>query len=516
MLAYGLAVKEGVGVADNAGGAMPALVQGYTRWAALFERGGVLARYGLAGGSTALVTAILSSSGLAVEPANISLIYLLAVLFTAVSAGVGPGVAASASSFLLYNFFFVEPLYVLTVNNPQDVARLVSFLLVALIASGFAGIVRHQAEELTQRAAQLRALYDLSQATSTAVTPEQIVPAFARTMAEILPVAAGTIVVNHTTFAMPSQSNYAPSPEGITAPLYVNRHRIGELAVWPQVGQTLGPTERRLLDTLAGQLALALERARLVEQETTAQVLAESDRLKSALLLSVSHDLRTPLAAIIGAATELQRMTATAGDGQGPAFAETVVAEAMRLDHLVGSMLAMARIEGGALNPARAWEDIGEIIGVTLRHLRPQLPDHVLQTRLPPNLPLVWVNAGLIDQVLTNLIENSGKYSPRGSVIALSARVADDELRVVVADRGPGIPPAALPHIFDAFFRVVGPERHADGAGLGLAICAGIVAAHAGRIWAENPADGGARFTLALPLHPVGADQEPKEGDDTL
>ena len=238
----------------------------------------------------------------------------------------------------------------------------------------------------------------------------------------------------------------------------------------------------------------------MAAQAAETWALAESDRLKSALLSSVSHDLRTPLVAVKGIATALRQRDVEWNSAVGEQMLDTLADEADRPNRLVGNLLDMSRIEGGALNPARQWEDIGDIVGGVLSRLRPRLHGRKLHVSIPADLPLVWVNAALIDQVLTNLIENAIKYTPDATAITIMAEVHDADVWIQVLDQGPGIAAEALPHIFDKFYRVVGPERHADGTGLGLAICKGIIEAHGGRIWAENQPTGGARFVFTLPF----------------
>jgi two-component system, OmpR family, sensor histidine kinase KdpD len=484
------------------------LVRAYNRLTGAIAQRGWPMRYALALLSTALVTAVMALSGLGLEPANISLIYLLAVLFTATTAGMGAGVLASVLSFLAYNFFFVEPLYVFTVANPQDVVRLISFLIAALLASSLAGLVHLQAEQLGQRAAELESLYALSQATSAAVDLDRILPTIAATTVELLHVAHCTLTIQTQgamrVFQAPTMRvNTTNGPNAIAAPLRVDNRVLGEMQVLPQPEQVLHAAQRQLLATLASQATLAVERARLVAEAAEAQALATSDRLKSALLSSVSHDLRTPLVAVKGIATALRQHDVAWNSTVGEQMLDTLAEEADHLNRLVGNLLDMSRIEGGALNPARQWEDIGDIVGGVLSRMRPQFQGRQLSVHIPPDLPLVWANAALIDQVLTNLIDNALKYTPDKTPIAISAEVRDTDLYISVADQGPGITAEALPHIFDKFFRVIGPERHADGTGLGLAICKGIVEAHGGAIWAENRAAGGARFVFTLPLRPA-------------
>jgi two-component system sensor histidine kinase KdpD len=481
------------------------LARAYNHLTRMIARQGWPLRYATALLSTALVTAGMALSGLPLEPANISLIYLLAVLFTATTAGMGAGSVASVLSFLAYNFFFVQPLYVLTVANPQDVVRLISFLIAALLASSLAGLVHRQAEQLGQRAAELESLYALSQATSAAVDLDHILPTIATTTVDLLQVAGCTLTVQahgqpRVFQAPPLRADMANTPAALAISLRVDDRVLGSIEIQPRPQQVLHAPERQLLATLASQAALAVERARLVAQAADARVLVESDRLKSALLSSVSHDLRTPLVAVKGIATALRQRDVPWNSAAGEQMLDTLADEADHLNRLVGNLLDMSRIEGGALNPARTWEDISDIVGGVLSRMRPHLHGRQVHVNIPTELPLVWVNAALIDQVLTNLIDNAVKYTPNQTPITISAEVHDASLWVEVVDQGPGITAEALPHIFDKFFRVVGPERHADGTGLGLAICKGIIEAHSGRIWAENRPAGGARFVFTLPL----------------
>ena len=484
------------------------LARAYNRLTSAIARHGWPLRYALALFSTALVTAVMALSGLGLEPANISLIYLLAVLFAATTAGVGAGVLASVLSFLAYNFFFVEPLYVFTVANPQDVVRLISFLIAALLASSLAGLVHLQTEQLEQRAAELESLYALSQATSAAVDLDQILPTIAETAVDLLQVAECTLTVQaqgapRVFRAPPAHMTGTDGSNAIAAPLRVDDRVLGEMQVLPRPEQLVSAVQQQLIATLSSQAALAVERARLVAEAAESQALAASDRLKSALLSSVSHDLRTPLVAVKGIATALRQHDVPWNSAVGEQMLDTLAEEADRLNRLVGNLLDMSRIEGGALNPARQWDDIGDIVGGVLSRMRPQFRGRKLAVNIPADLPLVWVNAALIDQVLTNLLENALMYTPDQTPITISAEVRDAELWMAVADQGPGITAEALPHIFDKFYRVIGPERHADGTGLGLAICKGIVEAHGGTIWAENLPAGGARFVFTLPLRPA-------------
>jgi two-component system sensor histidine kinase KdpD len=267
------------------------------------------------------------------------------------------------------------------------------------------------------------------------------------------------------------------------------------------------PAQRRLVEAYASQTALALERVQLAEQTRHAQVEIEAERLRTALLSSLSHDLRSPLGVITGAATALQR---GASPGAQAELIGSILAECGRMARLIDNLLDMIRLESGALEVQRDWQTLEEPVGAALLRLGDRLADHPTEVRLPPDLPLVPLDPVLIEQVMMNLLENAIRYTPPGSPIEITARAEASELVVSVADRGPGIEPGEDVRIFDKFYRGRG-ERVPGGVGLGLAICRGIVTAHGGRIWAENRPGGGAVFSFTLPVTgtpPVAAEMD--------
>jgi two-component system sensor histidine kinase KdpD len=258
------------------------------------------------------------------------------------------------------------------------------------------------------------------------------------------------------------------------------------------------PEQLHQLETFANQTALAIERAHLADEAQAAEVGIETERLRNSLLSSVSHDLRTPLAAITGAVT-----TILDGESQVDArtrreLLESVREEAERLNRLVQNLLEMTRLESGALELRKDWHPVEEIIGAALGRLGRRLAGRRVHTRVPPDLPLVAVDDVLIEQVLVNLIDNALKYTPPASPITIIATATDQAVTVEIADRGPGLPPDEVDRVFEKFYRAQpGAGR---GAGLGLAICRGIVRAHGGRIWAQNLPGGGVAFLFTLPL----------------
>jgi two-component system sensor histidine kinase KdpD len=465
----------------------------------------LIGRYGVAASVAAAITFVLLLVDSSLESANIALFYLLGVLLVAMIAGLGPGILASLLNFLAFNFFFVPPLYTFHVEDPQNVLRLISYLIVAVLTSGLAARARTESNTAERRAEEMTALYSLSQAISAQVDLDQILPTIAQTTCRLLNTSMCVILLydeqghpyEHTVVGeldprLHLVSTFMRDGAAVLGALRVAEHT-------PSGG--LNQHERWLLDALAAQAQLAIERARLVKQLAHIQALAESDQLKSALISSVSHDLRTPLAVIKGAVSTLLADDVSWDQPTQRALGQTIDVEA---DRLVGNLLSMSRIESGALQITRDWEDLAEVIGSVLQRMAPQLDGHPVAVELAPDLPLVSINATLIDQVFTNLLENSVRYTPPGTPITISARREQGEgephILVTIRDRGPGIPLGQITRIFDKFYRGPSLTSADGGAGLGLAICKGIIEAHHGCIWATNDPEGGAMFLFTLPL----------------
>jgi two-component system sensor histidine kinase KdpD len=279
---------------------------------------------------------------------------------------------------------------------------------------------------------------------------------------------------------------------------------IGVVAVRPTESSRLSDTDQlHLLESLVNQVALAIERTRLSEEAQQAHVRVETERMRNAILSSVSHDLRTPLATITGAVSCLLDEQGHIDPAARLELARSIYREADRLDRLLKNLLHMMRIESGAVQLSKEWHPVDEVVGAALARLEGRLGDHTVNTTFPADLPLVLVDGVLLEQVVINLVENAVKYAPPGSAIDMSASASDREVVVEVADRGPGIPVGEEARIFEKFYRAK-PARE-GGVGLGLTICRGIVEAHGGRIWAENRSGGGALFRFAIPL----PDQQP-------
>jgi two-component system, OmpR family, sensor histidine kinase KdpD len=291
-----------------------------------------------------------------------------------------------------------------------------------------------------------------------------------------------------------------PAADSLYLPLVGSRGAVGVMGVQPSEVQRLHGREHvSLLETFARLIALALERAELAEQAEQGRIQVETERLRNSLLSAVSHDLRTPLAAIAGASSTLVERHEVLDNQVRRELAESIFDETERLNRLVGNLLDMTRLEGGGLTLKREWQPLEETVGVVLNRLSRPLRDFKVATNLPGDLPLLPLDDVLIQQVLMNLLENAMKFSPAGSTLELSAGAAPSEVTVTVTDEGAGFPSGAEQRVFDKFYHV-DRKGGRSGAGLGLAICRGVVELHGGRIWAENRPQGGAAVHFTLPI----------------
>ena len=434
----------------------------------------------------------------------IALLFLLPVGINTAFWGLGPGILSALSAFFGFNYFFIKPYYTLAVHQSRDLIVLIVFLVVAVVISQLVARAQAGLAAATAREREATKLYELSIALAGVQDDRAIIRIIAE---EIIQSFKGERVELSVESRAPAQkielSLPLASPPLLRKPewkipLQTVRGLLGEVRLW-RTETALHPAEERLLRTFASQGAMALERAWLTQTETRAKVLEESDRLKSALLSSVSHELRSPLATIKASITSLR-----SGDVQWKSSArEDLLAnvddETDHLNRLVGNLLDMSRIESGALKPQRQWNLLSEIIGGIISRMRMVTEQHRLDVNLPEDLPLVPVDYVQMEQVFDNLISNSLKYAPPNTTIHISAnRQTDETLLVIVSNQGPHVPREHLDRIFDKFYRVTDADR-VTGTGLGLSICKGIIAAHGGRIWAENLSDGFA-FNFTIPL----------------
>jgi len=449
-----------------------------------------------------------------VHLANVSMLYLLAVFASAIFFGGRPAVLAAVAAFLTFDFFFTEPYHTFAVADPAEWIALLLFLVTALITSQLAAALRRSAAEARLREHEAALLYEMVRGLNQAHL-ERGLQDLAERLRDELRLAGVAIRIGVGSYfsARGAAGDVADAPEDLrrVVPVESPSGRTGEIVLVRALGdRSFSPADDRLLAAAADQIGAAAERARLQHEATDAEVLRRTDELKSALINAVSHDVRTPLASIITAAGSLRRADVPWSDQERREFAADIEHEAQRLNRLFGNLLDLSRVEGGTLRPEKSWYDVGALVDDVLGRLRPVTETHRVVVDVPDDLPPVLLDPTEIDQVLSNLIENAARHTPPGTEISVRARRDGGEVRLEVADRGPGIPTAALARLFDAFYQ--GHDQGAPrtkGLGLGLAIAKGLVEAHGGRIWAENRPEGGARFVIALPIGIAEGDAVP-------
>ena len=496
------------------------------------------------GGSLAIVLVALGV-GIVLQQflaiSNIALVFLTAVLASAVTYGLWPSLFACLVSVLAYNFFFIPPLYTFTIADRENVVALFFFAVVAVIASNLAVRVRTQAVVARDRANTTEDLYLFSRKLAGVISLDDLLWATAYQIAHMLKVRVVLLLPQGESVAV--RAGYPPedvlddadlaaakwtwdkgTPAGRGAdtlpgakrlflPMRTGRGTIGVIGLdSDRPGPLLSPDQRRLLDSLADQAALAIERVNLVQDIDRARIATETERLRSALLTSISHDLRTPLASILGSASSLKFYRATLGEAAQDELLGTIQEEAERLNHFIANLLDMTRLESGAIVPRADLIDLSDVIGSALRRAGAVLAHHDVDVRLPASLPMVKLDPVLFEQVLFNLLDNASKYAPPGTTIRIEAQQHDGLVKLDVMDEGDGIPTGDLERIFDKFYRVQAADRQRAGTGLGLAICRGFVEAMGGTITAGNRTDRrGADFTISLPL----PDEKMPPRDDT-
>jgi two-component system sensor histidine kinase KdpD len=459
-------------------------------------------------------------------PANLIMVYLLGTVLAAWRLRRGPSILVSVLSVAAFDFFFVPPYLTFAVSDTQYFVTFAVMLAVAVVISTLTTRVRAQAEGSRQRERRTAALYAMTGDLVSQQEVDELVRAAVRHIAEVfgsrvavfLPSPDGQLVSRAGDLTADASelgvaqwvqehgqmagrgSATLPGARALYLPLAASRGTVGVLGVEAAAEETLAtPEQLHLLETFAGQTALAIERVALVDEAQQARLRSETERLRNSLLSAVSHDLRTPLATITGSASALVEGETTLDTATRRELAEAIEEEADRLNRLVHNLLEMTRLESGGIRVRKDWQPLEEVVGSALARVEKRLGDRRVDIRLAPDLPLVPLDPLLIEQVLINLLDNAIKYTPEGSPVDISASVEDRAVRVTVADRGPGFAPGEEAQVFEKFYR--GQEAGTrSGAGLGLAIARGIVEAHGGRITAEPRPAGGALFRFTLPL----------------
>jgi two-component system sensor histidine kinase KdpD len=461
---------------------------------------------------------------------SVALVFLTAVLASAIAYGLWPALFASLVSVLAYNFFFLPPLHTFQIADPENVNALFFFAVVAFIASDLTSRVRAQAQAARDRAKATEDLYLFSRKLAAVYTLDDLLWAAAFQFAQMLKVHVVILLPEGSHVAV--RAGYPPedtldegdiaaakwvwergAPAGRGAdtlpggkwlflPMRTGRGTVGVVGLSSEKqGQLLTPDERRLFDALADQAALAIERVNLAQDSDHIRLIAETEKLRSALLTSISHDLRTPLASILGAASSLKSYGGTLADAEKQELLSSILEEAERLNRFIANLLDMTRLESGAIIPRLELVDAGDVVGSALRRASKVLAQHDVVLALATGLPMLKLDPVLFEQAFFNLLDNAAKYAPAGTKVLVAGVRVGMHVRLSVADSGNGIPAGDIERIFDKFYRVQVADRARAGTGLGLAISRGFVEAMGGTLTAANRGDGhGAVFTITLPV----------------
>jgi two-component system sensor histidine kinase KdpD len=469
---------------------------------------------------------------------DIAMLYLLGIMLTASLTGKWPSLMATLLSVASFDFFFVPPVYTFHVSDVRYFLTFFVMFAIAFVISRLTIRVRAQADAARHRERRTAALYSLSRKLVhergieqlSAIAIKHISEVFSSDVVVLVPDEWGKLKITVTgpgTFALDQKemsvaqwafdhmqpaglgTDTLSGAKALYLPLSAASKTVGIIAFLPGPAQGFFDQEQiHVLESFANQTAMAIERAMLAEEAQQALLKAETETLRNTLLSSVSHDLRTPLAAITGAASTLMQKDVTFDIYERQELMQTIYEEAEHLNHIIRNVLDMTRLEAGTIKVKKEWQPLEEIVGAVLNRLGERLKDRPVQTRLPADLPLVSFDPLLIEQVLMNLMDNAIKYTPQGTPIELSASVKDGDLVVELEDRGPGIPPGEEERIFEKFVR---GTAAGGGIGLGLTICRAIINAHGGKIRAENRPGGGAIFRFTLPLGEQPPMPEPEE-----
>jgi two-component system sensor histidine kinase KdpD len=461
---------------------------------------------------------------------NVDLVFLTVVLGVAIRFGLWPSLLASVAASLCYNFFFLPPIHTFTITDPTHIAAFFFFMLIAIVVSGLAARVRNQAISAMGSLHNTELLYTFSRKLAGTATLDDVLWASAHQIALMLKVRvvlllsedgrltvkAGYPPEDELDSADLAAANWAwgsdrpagrgsdmlPGAKRLFLPMRTGRGAIGVIGIDDdRASPLLAPDQRRLLDALVDQSALAIERVLLVEDMEQVRRTVESDRLRTALLTSISHDLKTPLASVLGSASTLKNFSQNLSEAEKADLLATVIDESERLNRFIANLLDMTKLESGAIVPNTARHDLSEIVGSALRRAGKILALHEVRLELQAGLPMLELDAVLFEQVLFNLLDNAAKYAPDHTTITLRAQRDGDFVVLQIMDEGAGIPQAELESVFDKFYRAQKGDHVRAGTGLGLAISRGFIEAMHGTIAAANRLDrSGAVLTIRLPI----------------
>lgn len=480
-----------------------------------------------------------------VPPETLSIVMLMAVIYAATAFGFAAALFASVLGIVLFNFFFIPPRFDFIITTPENFLLLSVFVVMAGVTSNLAGRLHDQAAMARRRERNTAALFRLAREVATAPTADDVVRAVVRQLNEILAVSSALLLPTGPEGDDGQRSLEVAQPQRLVlddsdmeAALWVHTHgrpagpgtgtyEEASCLFWPlrtpdgpvgvvaMVGatreMTASPLFRRRLDSLSGIAVVAIERMLLTREIERARFTAQTESLRAALLSSISHDLRTPLASIIGSATSLLSFGKGYDEEVRNDLLRTILEEAERLNRFVGNLLQMTKLESGAITPKRQWIDVDDLIGTTLERMERRLEGHQVVTEVTPLLAPLYVDFVLMENVVTNLLDNAVKYSPRGSTITIRGFSRGASTCIEIQDQGSGIAPEDHGHVFDKFFRVYAKDSVVAGTGLGLAICKGIVETHGGTVELESEGqDKGTTFRVCLPTAQMPTDFEPE------
>ncbi len=456
----------------------------------------------------------------------VSLILLCTVLLLSLAVGRGPILLAATTSALVWDYFFIPPQFTLHISRIEDVLTFFLYFFISLVTGTLTARIKTQQKVVRQREERAMALYTLSRELAETVGGHDVVQAairniervFTADVAVFLPDATGRIVntarsggaahddkeISVAAWVYSSGKKAGrftttlPFAQAQHYPLSAPRGTIGVVAVRTHNDTRFIPEQETLLETFLSQTASAIEREQLNETARKTLVVVESERLYKTLLNSISHELKTPLAAILGASDSLLEKNIASSTAARTALAVEIHNAAERLHRLVENMLDMTRIESGRIQLRSDWSDIGDLVSVVLKRLKDELAPYRVAVSIPDGFPFIRFDFVLIEQALANILHNATVYTPPGSAIAIEARIKGANCILTITDNGPGLPPESVEHLFDKFYRA--PGAAAGGTGLGLSIARGFVEAHGGYIFAENAPEGGARFVIQLPV----------------
>ena len=488
-------------------------------------------RYYLLGcGLVALATLLGHFTSGLLAPTNILMIYLLCVTVSAIVGGLGPSILVSILSVLTFDFFFVPPYLTLDVEHIQYIFTLIVFLLVGIALSYFTSMLRRQTETSKRREQEMAALYalgqDLAVASDLQSYTSSIIKRIKGTIGQdviiFLPDARNeaalkaytdsseiNVDANISNTAARSfqrkeitecSSDAIKGLKALCLPLVTTRRAVGVI-VLIKSGDAVDYSveQERLLSAYSDLAAVAIESIQLADELHNAEILKATEKLQTALLNAISHDLRTPLVSIIGVLSSLQEEGMDLDDADKRSLIQVAREEADRLNHLITNLLDESRLESGALKLSLQPAEVNDLVGATLEQLGSRVNNRIIQIDIPADLPFIQVDFGLFVQALVNIVDNALKYSPPDSLIEIKARYVHQEVQIEIDDRGTGIPEQDLPHIFDKFYRIKRPDN-VSGTGLGLSITKGLIEAHGGHIEAKSQAGRGTIVSIILPV----------------